>query len=40
MNDIFVDDGLHLNQKGTKIWAATIKAALIKHEANYELAND
>jgi len=29
MDDIFIDDGLHLNDKGTAIWAATIKAALM-----------
>ena len=36
MTDIFIDDGLHLNEKGTRIWAATIKAALMKGEAKYE----
>ena len=36
MDDIFVDDGLHLNEKGTRIWAATIKAALMEVEAKYE----
>ena len=36
MNDIFIDDGLHLNAKGTRIWAATFKAALMKAEARYE----
>ena len=40
MDDIFVDDGLHLNEKGTRIWAATIKAALMDVEAQYETAND
>ena len=29
MTDIFIEDGLHLNEKGTEIWANTIKAALI-----------
>ena len=28
MTDIFIDDGLHLNEKGTAVWAATILAAL------------
>ena len=32
--DIFIDDGLHLNEKGTAIWAATIRAALAEE---YEL---
>ncbi len=36
MADIFIDDGLHLNAKGTRIWAATFKAALMKVEAKYE----
>ena len=40
MDDIFVDDGLHLNEKGTRIWAATIRAALMDVEAQYETAND
>lgn len=26
--DIFIDDGLHLNEKGTAIWATTIRDAL------------
>ena len=38
MTDIFVDDNLHLNEKGTRIWAATIKAALMKGEAQFESA--
>ena len=38
MDDIFVDDGIHLNDKGSRIWAATIKAALMEIEANFELA--
>lgn len=37
MNDVFVDDGLHLNDKGNRIWAATIKATLMKVEAEFEL---
>ena len=36
MDDIFIDDGLHLNEKGTQIWASTIKAALMKDEARHE----
>ena len=36
MDDIFIDDGLHLNEKGTRIWAATIKAALMAGEAKHE----
>ncbi|MXZ70036.1 MAG: G-D-S-L family lipolytic protein [Acidobacteria bacterium] len=36
MDDIFIDDGLHLNEKGTEIWASTIKAALMKDEAQHE----
>ena len=34
--DIFVADDLHLNDKGNAIWGATIKAALMPHEAQYE----
>ena len=36
MTDIFVDDNLHLNEKGTQIWAATIRVALMKGEAQFE----
>ncbi|MDP2285322.1 MAG: GDSL-type esterase/lipase family protein [Pseudohongiella sp.] len=36
MTDIFVADNLHLNEKGYDIWAATIRAALMQHEAKYE----
>ena len=36
MDDIFVDDGLHLNDKGNRIWAAAIKATLMKFEAEFE----
>jgi lysophospholipase L1-like esterase len=36
MDDIFVEDKLHLNEKGTQIWAETIKAALMPNEALYE----
>ncbi|MDA1092443.1 MAG: GDSL-type esterase/lipase family protein [Acidobacteria bacterium] len=40
MDDVFVDDGLHLNDKGNAIWAAAIKAALMPIEAQYETTND
>ena len=40
MDDIFIDDGLHLNEKGTRIWASTIKAALMPLEAQHESTND
>ncbi|MBT3531597.1 MAG: hypothetical protein HOF74_07640 [Gammaproteobacteria bacterium] len=36
MTDIFVDDDLHLNDKGNDIWGRTIKAALIRVEGQYE----
>jgi lysophospholipase L1-like esterase len=36
MRDIFVSDGLHLNNKGNEIWGATIKAALMPVEAGHE----
>ena len=36
MDDIFIDDGLHLNEKGTRIWASTVKAVLMAGEAQYE----
>ena len=36
MDDIFVDDGLHLNEKGTRLWASAIKAVLMAGEAQYE----
>ena len=36
MTDIFVDDNLHLNEKGYDIWAATIRQALMAHEAQHE----
>ena len=36
MDDIFIDDGLHLNEKGTRIWASTIRAALMSGEAHRE----
>ena len=40
MDDIFIDDGLHLNEKGTRIWASTIKAALMVIEGQHESTND
>ncbi len=36
MTDIFVEDNLHLNDKGNEIWGATIKAALMTIESQYE----
>ena len=36
MDDIFIEDGLHLNRKGNQIWGATIKAGLIKTEVQYQ----
>ena len=36
MTDIFVDDNLHFNEKGTDIWAATILNGLSPVEARYE----
>ena len=38
MDDVFVDDGLHLNDKGNMIWAKAIKDVLMKTEAQFELA--
>lgn len=38
MDDVFVADGLHLNEKGNRIWAAAIKAVLMKIEAEFEMA--
>lgn len=40
MDDIFIADGLHLNEKGNRIWGATIKAALMPLEAQFESTND
>ena len=40
MDDVFVDDGLHLNDKGNRIWAAAIKAVLMVEEAQHETTND
>jgi len=36
MTDIFVEDGLHLNEMGNLIWGSIIRAALMPHEARYE----
>lgn len=36
MTDIFIADGLHLNDKGNQIWGAAIKAGLMKTEARFE----
>lgn len=40
MDDVFVDDGLHLNEKGNRIWATAIKSVLMKLEAQHETTND
>ena len=40
MDDIFIADGLHLNQKGTAVWASTIKAALMAGEAQHETTDE
>ena len=40
MDDIFIADGLHLNEKGTRIWASTIKAALMAGEARHETTDE
>ena len=37
MTDIFVEDGLHLNDLGNSIWGASIKAALMPMEARHEV---
>ena len=36
LTDIFVDDNLHLNDKGYDIWAASVREVLMAHEAHYE----
>ena len=38
MDDVFVDDGLHLNDKGNHIWATAIKSILMEIEAEFEMA--
>ena len=40
LDDVFIADGLHLNEKGTRIWAATIKAALMAGEARHETTDE
>ena len=40
MTDIFVEDGLHLNEKGTDIWAETILQALLPGEAHHETTDN
>jgi lysophospholipase L1-like esterase len=36
MTDIFVEDGLHLNDKGNEIWGRAIKAGLMLVEGQFE----
>jgi len=36
MTDIFVEDGLHLNDMGNLIWGSSIRAALMPQEARHE----
>lgn len=36
MADVFVEDGLHLNELGNLIWGSTIRAALMPREARHE----
>tara|TARA_Y100000590_G_C15440222_1_gene908607 strand:- start:64 stop:756 length:693 start_codon:yes stop_codon:yes gene_type:complete len=36
MTDIFISDGLHLNNLGNSIWGSVIKAGLMPMEARYE----
>jgi lysophospholipase L1-like esterase len=36
MTDIFVEDDLHLNEKGYAIWAAAVRAVLVPAEAGHE----
>lgn len=36
LTDIFVEDNLHLNEKGYDIWAAAVREVLMAHEAQYE----
>jgi lysophospholipase L1-like esterase len=36
MTDIFIEDGLHLNDKGNVIWGRAIKAGLMQIEAQFE----
>lgn len=39
MDDIFVEDNLHLNDMGNLIWGAAIRAALMPLEVRYESAD-
>ena len=36
MTDIFVEDNLHLNEKGYDIWAAAVRDVLIRYERAFE----
>ena len=36
MTDIFIEDGLHLNDKGNVIWGRAIKAGLMQIEGQFE----
>ena len=36
MTDIFVEDNLHLNPKGYKIWSAAVRAVLVPAEQKHE----
>ena len=36
MTDIFVEDNLHLNPKGYKIWSAAVRAVLVPGEQKHE----
>ena len=38
MEDVFVEDNLHLNNLGNLIWGSAIRAALMPLEARYESA--
>lgn len=40
LDDVFIEDGLHLNEKGTRIWAATIRTALMAGEARHETTDE
>lgn len=40
MTDIFVEDNLHLNEKGTDIWAGAIREGLMPVEARHESTED
>ena len=34
--DIFVDDDLHLNEKGYRIWTAAVKSVLMQGKGKHE----